>query len=172
MLAIRKFVLFVLLVSSSWSACAAQPSAESVDTLLRITKVEALLESFYENMEAVMRQALAQSVAGKTLTAEQKRVLDKAPRRYVAAMREELSWASLKPMYIQIYQENFTQEEIDGLIAFYKSPTGRAVVDKMPAVMQQSMLAMQNRFRPLAAKMQVAAEQAVAEAMKAGAPGN
>ena len=172
MFVIRKFMLFVLLLSASWSACAAQASAESIDTLLRVTKVERLLESLYANMEAVMRQALAQSVEGKTLTPEQKRFLDNAPRRYVAVMRDELSWESLKPMYVEIYRENFTQEEIDGLIAFYKSPTGQAFVDKMPAVMQQSMLAMQNRFRPLAAKMKDAADQAVAEAMKVGPPGN
>lgn len=169
---IRKFMLFVLLLTSSWAACAAQPSAESIDTLLRITKVEKLLDSLYSNMEAVMRQALAQSVEGKTLTPEQKRFLDNAPKRYVATMREELAWESLKPMYIEIYQNNFTQDEIDGLIAFYKSPTGRAFVDKMPAVMQQSMLAMQNRFKPLAAKMKDAADQAVAEAMKVGPAGN
>jgi len=165
--AIRKFLLFVLFLSSSMSAYAAAPSAESIETLLRVTKTEALLESVYVNIEVVMRQALAQSVAGKTLSPEQKRFLDSAPKRFVAVMREELSWASLKPMYIQIYQANFTQEEIDGLVAFYSSPAGQAFVNKMPAVMQQSMQAMQARLKPFSEKMKRAVEQAIAESMSA-----
>jgi hypothetical protein len=164
--AIRTFLLFVLFLSS-WSAHAAKPSAESVEALLRVTRAEALLESVYVSSEAVMRQAMAQSVAGKPLSPAQKRFLDNAPKRFVAVMREELSWSNLKPMYVQIYQENFTQEEIDGLIAFYDSPTGKAFVDKMPAVMQQSMLAMQDRMKPFAEKMKSAVDQAIAESAAA-----
>jgi hypothetical protein len=162
---IRKFILFILLLSSSWSACAAQPTTESIESLLRVTKVEAILESLYVSMEAAMRQAMVRSVADRTLTPAQKHFLDHAPQRYVAVMREELSWASVKPLYIQIYQENFSQEEIDGLVAFYDSPVGRTTIEKLPAVMQQSMMAMQDRIRPFVAKMQAAVDQSVAEAM-------
>jgi hypothetical protein len=165
MLVIRRFALFAVLLSSSWGAFAAQPSVESIETLLRATRAESLLESVYASAEAVMRQTLAQSVAGKTLTPEQKRFLDSAPTRFVAVMREELSWESLKPMYIQIYQDNFTQDEIDGLITFYRSPTGQAFASKMPAVMQQSMQIMQRRIRPFVEKMKGAVDAAIAESM-------
>jgi hypothetical protein len=29
-------------------------------------------------------------------------------------MREEMTWDKLRPLYVQIYQKSFTQEEIDG----------------------------------------------------------
>jgi hypothetical protein len=162
---IRRFVLFVLLLTLSRGAYAVQPSVESIETLLRATRAESLLESIYASAEAVMRQAMAQSVSGKTLTPEQKRFLDRAPKRFVAVMREELSWESLKPMYIQIYQDNFTQEEIDGQITFYSSPAGQAFASKMPAVMQQSMQIMQSRIRPFVEKMKGAVDEAIAESM-------
>ena len=42
-------------------------------------------------------------------------------------MREEMTWDRLHPLYVRIYQESFTQEEIDGLIVFYESPASRSL---------------------------------------------
>ena len=164
MTTIQRCLLLVLFITSPWSAYAAQPSAESIETLLSITRVEALLDSVYSNTEQVMRQAMSQSMAGKTLTPEQKRFLDTAPKRFADVMRDELSWASLKPMYVQIYQESFTQEEIDGLIAFYGTPTGQATINKMPVVMQKSMAGIQTRMQPFLEKMRTAIDQAIKDA--------
>ena len=52
--------------------------------------------------------------------------------RVNAVIREELSWARLKPDFAAIYAETFSQHEIDGLIAFYQGPIGSALVAKMP----------------------------------------
>src|SRR5205823_10830451 len=101
---------------------------------------------------------------GKSLSDEQRRYLEAAPRQFVTIMREELSWESLKPMYIEIYRDSFTQEEIDGLIAFYQSPVGMAFVNKMPIVMQKSMTSMRTRMQPMMEKMQAATRQALEDA--------
>ncbi|TMH03840.1 MAG: DUF2059 domain-containing protein [Betaproteobacteria bacterium] len=107
---------------------------------------------------------MARAVAGKSLSAEQQRYLEATPQRFVTIMREELSWENLKPMYIEIYRDSFTQEEIDGLIAFYQSPVGMAFVNKMPIVMQKSMTSMQARMQPIMEKMKAATRQALEDA--------
>jgi hypothetical protein len=156
--------ILLLLLSSALTCRAAPPTDESIDTLLTLTKTASLLESMYGNMEQVMRQTMAQAVAGKSLSAEQQRFLDAAPARFVGVMRQELSWESLKPVYLKIYRENFTQEEIDGLISFYQSPVGTAFASKMPIVMQESMTSMQSRMKPMMEKMRAAMKQALEEA--------
>ena len=50
-----------------------------------------------------------------------------------------MTWSDLEPAMVKIYQDNFTQEDINGLIAFYKTPLGKTTIEKMPLVMQQSM---------------------------------
>ena len=161
----RQAIAIVLLLLSSVLMCnAAQPTSESIDTLLTLTRTDALIDSVYGNVEQTMRQAMAQAVAGKNLSEEQQRYLQAAPARFVAIMKEELSWESLKPMYIEIYRDSFTQEEIDGLIAFYQSPVGMAFVNKMPIVMQKSMTSMQARMQPMMEKMQAATRQALEDA--------
>ncbi len=52
---------------------------------------------------------------------------------------EGLSWKSLKEEYIQLYAETFTEEELQGIIEFSKSPLGKKMAEKSPILMQKSM---------------------------------
>jgi len=81
-------------------------------------------------------------------------------------MRKELSWEQMEPMYLEIYQKSFTQEEVDGLLSFYKSPAGVASIKKMPVVMQETVVTMQQRMGPMMARVQQAVEKAVKESEK------
>ena len=156
--------VLVLLLSSAVGCRAEPPTDESINTLLTITKTEAVLESVYGSMEQAMRQGMTLAAAGKPLSAEQQRFFEAAPKRFAGVMREELSWESIRPIYIELYKDNFTQEEIDGLIAFYRSPVGVAFINKMPVVMQKSTVTMQSRLRPMMGKMQAAMKEALEEA--------
>jgi uncharacterized protein len=55
------------------------------------------------------------------------------------AMAQEMSWDKIKEDYITVYAETFTEEELRGLVAFYKSPAGKALVKKQPEIMRRSM---------------------------------
>jgi len=51
-------------------------------------------------------------------------------------MKEDLSYDKLEPEYIKIYQDTFSEEEIQGMITFYETPVGQSVITKMPLIMQ------------------------------------
>jgi hypothetical protein len=70
----------------------------------------------------------------------------------------------MKPIYVEIYRDSFDQTEIDGLIAFCRTPVGQSFIEKMPVVMQKSLVAKQTLMAPLMAKMRAAMDKAVAEA--------
>ena len=160
-----KNILAVLALSiATFAASAAEPTDPSIEKLLTLTKAESLMDSLYANMEQSMRQGMLQAVAGKQLTEEQRRVIESVPKKFTQVVREELSWANLKPMYIMIYKESFDQEDVDGLIAFYSSKPGQAYVNKMPIAMQKSMAFVQERMKPLLGKMAEAMKAAIAEA--------
>ena len=161
-------ILALSVAAGAWAQSpTGAPSDASIATLLEVTKAESMLEGLYANLEQQMRQAMqqgaAQATQGKPLTAEQQRVLEAAPARFARVMREELSWTSMKPMQVQIYRESFTQAEIDGLIAFYRSPAGQAFVAKMPLVLNKSMQLMQQRMPAMMAKLQAAMQEVIAE---------
>ena len=49
------------------------------------------------------------------------------------------------------------------MLAFYKTPTGRALIKKMPVVMQKSMTEMQKRMVPLMEKLHKIQQEALGE---------
>jgi hypothetical protein len=66
-------------------------------------------------------------------------------------------------MYVRIYQKSFTQGEIDGLIAFYKTSTGQALLTKMPVVMQNTMNELQQMMQPMMQRIGRMQQEVVAE---------
>jgi len=149
-------------------AARAEPaSTESVERLLAMTKVEATLDVVYGSLEKLMRQSLQQSMQGKVSDAQRQRVLDTVPQRFAALMRTEMSWDKLKPQYVQLYAETFDQQEVDGLIAFYSTPAGRAYIEKMPLVAQKSLAISQGLMQSVMPKMIAVVQQAVDEAKSA-----
>jgi uncharacterized protein len=163
---IRFVTLLAFLTFVSLAHCA-PASQESIDRLLVDAKVEKMLDTMFANVDQVMRRSMEAAMQGQQLSPEQQRVVDARAAKFVQVLREEMTWDKLRPLYVQIYQESFTQEEVDGLIAFYESPAGAAYVEKMPVVMQKSMSIMQSRLAPMMEKMKAAMTGAVAKAKAA-----
>ena len=61
--------------------------------------------------------------------------------------------AAVKPAMIKAYMDVFTEDEIDGILGFYQSPAGRAMLQKSPQVMIRMMGATQQQSGDLAAEI-------------------
>ena len=160
----RKLILLVATALMPVLATAAPASEESVLALFSLMKTEALLDGMYASIEVAMKQGMAQSLAGKPLNDEQRRIIDLAPQRLGAVLRAELSWEKIQPLQVAIYRDSFEQSEIDGLIAFYGSPAGQAYVNKLPAVTQRAMASMQVYTQSISPKLKAAMDQVMREA--------
>lgn len=156
-----------IFVCASAPGFAATPSTESLDEMFELTHVSALMRSMTANIEQNLRQSMQQSLGTQELTDTQQRANDAMAKKFADAMREELTWDKLRPIYINIYQESLTQEEVDGLIAFYRSPAGDAMVKKLPLIAQKTMGAVQTMMGPLVARLKVAQAEAMAESKAA-----
>lgn len=143
---------------------AAPASAESVEQLLVLTRAPALIETMLADTEAAMRRTPPPVPPGQALTDAQRAALDRLPARMSAMLREEMSWEKLRPGFVRMYRETFEQEEIDGLIAFYRTPLGQAYVDKLPVVMRKSMESVQETLQRLMPKMSALMQETMREA--------
>lgn len=153
--------------SSTPSPTPAPPPTEaSIKQLLEVAQAHKLVESVKGQMENLMQQAIAQATRGQQIPAKVQKDIDQRRADLVAMMRELLDWKKLEPMYVRIYQKTFTQQEVDGMIAFYKTPAGQAVINKMPSAMQNTIDEMQGLMGPVMQKMQQMQQDVVAE-MKA-----
>lgn len=157
------FTAVCIFLYTSAPSFAATPSTESLDALFEVTRAQALVSSMSANVEQSIRLTTEQALGGKTLNDAERRAIDNMTKKAAEIVRQELTWDKLRPIYINIYQESLTQEDIDGLVAFYRSPAGDAMVKKMPLVGQKTMGAVQAMIGPMMKKLQSAQAEAMAE---------
>jgi hypothetical protein len=147
------FVLFLVV-----SVQAAPPSERALQEMMNIMQLETLLNQalnqMHEGITKQMEQRLQKSLAGKDLTPAQKAAMERFRANFAATMKEELSIAKVKEIYMQAYRETFTQEEVDGIIAFYKTPAGKAITEKNPIAMQKANEITQARIPPMTKKLE------------------
>ena len=150
----KPFAAILCMLFVPLAALGAPASEASIERFLRLTEAEKNLEAAQQYSEELMQQALREQNQRRMMSPEMQLKLRDATQKSAEAMREEMSWAKMKPLMVRIYAESFTQEEVDGLIAFYESPAGKAFAKKMPMVMEKSMLLMQERIGPLMQRME------------------
>jgi hypothetical protein len=69
--------------------------------------------------------------------------LEDFQRRMFALMNAHMSWRTMKPVIVEMYDETFTTEELQPLVEFMKSPAGQAYIVKMPTMIGNMMKRMQ-----------------------------
>ena len=139
------------------------PSEASIKQLLEVAQARKLADSVMAQMDNLMQQAVVQAVHGRPIPPTVQKEIDQSRAEMLAMMKEVLDWNKLEPMYTRVYQKTFTQQEIDGMLAFYKTPAGQAVLGKMPAVMQNTMDEMQQLMGPVMQKVQKMQEDVVTQ---------
>ena len=139
------------------------PSEESIRELLAVTQVRKQIDGVMTHVEGLMNTAMQQMLSGRPVTPDQRRIMESMQSKGMALLREELSWESYEPFFVAIYQQHLTQEEVNGMLGFYKSPLGRAVIDKMPVLMQVSAAESQKRMGPLMEKIKRLSQETYGE---------
>jgi hypothetical protein len=160
---LKRILLLLALSSSLLRAADSPPSDASIKQLLEVTHAHKILDATMAQMDGLMKQTMQQATQGRKITPEIQKDIDKRQAEVTAAVKEALDWSKLEPMYTRIYQKSFTQTEIDGLIAFYKTPSGQALIGKMPVVMQNTLTEMQDLMRPMLQRMQQNGRDVAAE---------
>jgi hypothetical protein len=110
-----------------------------------------------------MKQATQQVTQGQKITPEVQKQIDNGRTEAISMMKEILDWNKLEPMYVRIYQKSFNQQEIDSMIAMYKSPAGQMLLNKMPIVLQNTMSEMQQMMQPVMERIQRMQHDVVAQ---------
>jgi hypothetical protein len=166
---IRPLLLICLLMAGQAPAQEPMASEASIRDLLTASKTEKMLDGMWAQLDSLMETSMQESLAGQPLTLRQQAVIDDMRKEMLALMKDELSWSNYEPMMIDIYRNTFSESEIQGMLQFYRSPAGEAVLNKMPIVMQASMQAVQGRMAPLQAKMQDLQQRTLAKLQEVSA---
>jgi uncharacterized protein len=119
-------------------AVAELPSRASVEKLLIITNVEKRIDSQYSTMLPTLKQIFRKltPLGGNNIYSD--KIFNTTLPKMVALFREEMGWKAFKEDYIKLYITSFSQAEINSLIDFYESPSGKSFLEKLPLITQKS----------------------------------
>ena len=151
------------------SAFAAPPTDADIERLLKASRAQSMLGAILPQMEAMQQQQFQQLTAGKELSAEQRAEVQRIQSRTNEIVRKSLAWEEMHPLYMDVYRKTFTSEEVKAIAKFYESPAGKNLMDKTPALMQNLMLAIQQKVVPMLEELQ-AELKTVAEQEAKAAP--
>jgi hypothetical protein len=161
MYALRNILIALLFCSTT--AMAAPASESSIRQLLEVNQAQKLVDGMQTQFNSLMNNSVQQALKGKTPTPEQQQAIENMKNKMITLLHSELAWEKLEPMYLRLYQETFTEEEVLGILSFYKTPAGQAVITKMPVLMQKTMLDMQKTIAGITPKMKQIQENFAAE---------
>jgi hypothetical protein len=137
---------------------------EELITVMHMDRLtEQVLASIKNNVEAMSKA----NPGGQPLTADQQKALSEFEDKSLKLVGDAMSWDSMKGEFVNLYVQTFSEEEIDGMVAFYKTPAGQAVLTKMPQLTNASMKLAQQRIQALQPQLQVLQDQLMAK-MEAG----
>ncbi len=128
-------VVAVVFLSLTSAVFAESSKRESVEELLEISNVDSMMDSMYGQMTQ-MFSGMEEQLG---VQPEEREVFNNYMARLVEAMQKEMSWEVMKEPMIDLYLKHYSEQEIQDILAFYRSDTGRSMIEKMPAVMQDSM---------------------------------
>jgi hypothetical protein len=156
----------VALVFATAPALADTPKESTIRELLAVSQAQKLVDGMGAQIDQIMKASMDMAMQGKAPTPKQQQAIDRLQTRVAALMKEQLSWAKFEPMYIRLYQQTFTEEELVSMLEFYKTPGGQALINKMPAMMENVMKEMPAMMADMGPKMRQIQEDFMAE-MKA-----
>ena len=165
--------LIALLALSAAQPMLAQnvpPTENSVRHLLDLLQTHVVLDEAMNNMDTFMQKGMEQAREGQALNAKQQQILDQYRTDMLNAIKDELAWSKIEPEIVATYAKTFSQKEINDMVAFYSSPSGRSVANKLPLVSRQMSANMQERMLPLIQKVKQA-QRDMADKLKAAGDG-
>jgi hypothetical protein len=150
-----KFVLICALIAAPLALADEASKGAKVEQLLTIMNVEKQQKVMMDQMsQMVIGQVRAQMAQQGNVPPAEVAKLEDRQKKLFALIQQETSWDKMKPIYIKSYADTFTEPEIDGILAFYKSPAGKAMVDKQPDLNTKIMTSLQSQMADLMPKIE------------------
>ena len=126
------FALFLPLTAHADDA-SLQAKAKEMVTLLHTDRMVTQVST---NIRKQIADA-AEKTVGADPAPEAKTKLADFQKKVSDIVDAQVGWTVMESAFTDIYAKTFTEDELTGIIAFYKSPAGIAFLDKTPTVNSQ-----------------------------------
>ena len=153
-----------LLVCGALAATAATPARasettkrEKLEQMFQMMQIQKTMDQVSAQQVAQARALIANMVPRQNASPEQQKDMNAFVDKILAISHEAINWQKLEPQYLDLYSQAYTEEEIDGILAFYRSPTGQAMLSKQPDLLAKSQAIAQTQVIAMLPQIRAAA---------------
>ena len=146
---------FTLTFAGCFASAQELTKQAKIERILAATNADAMLDQIFNQTKA-----MSASMTPAGTTPEQRAKAEEVQGKIMDLIKARISWDKMRPQYIKIYDEIFSDEEINGIVAFYESPSGRALLQKMPALISRTMTVTQSLMAEIMPEIQRIAKEA------------
>jgi uncharacterized protein len=152
------FVLAFLLILPTLAHADDASKRAKVEEMIRITKMDQMMSQMMDQMSERMKTLTSKQTANLNMSAEQRKVFDDYQAHIRQIMTDSVTWEKMKPLIIAAYSKTYTDEELDGILTFYRTPAGQALIAKSPQLVAKTMELVQKQVLDIQPKIQQATE--------------
>lgn len=138
----KLFLLLILTITFTMSTIA-QDKITDIKYLLKLVNSEQVSDAMINSMIPVLKQQASEKIQENSAKEKFNSLMDT-----LIIEVKELSNKLVNVELVNIYEKHFTHEEIKDLIKFYKSPTGKKLLEKSPEITKELMNSMMTKHMP------------------------
>ena len=143
-----------------------------VEQMLTVTKIDTISQQMLSNVPAQVRTMASRQVKVQAASSpEQKKIVSDYLDQLQTIAKDGAKWDLVHPKIVDLYMATFTEPELDGILAFYKTPAGQALVAKTPEISGKTVQILQGSLSGLEPQFQ-AATKAFQTNMQQTSPGD
>ena len=124
-----------------------QPTPEQLAKLFDVMRIRVQMQSVRQMLPAMISQQIKATITqteaglptGTKLTPEQRAAMDKVMNKYVGKAMDLYPPDEMVADMTRLYQQHLTRDDVDAMIAFYNSTSGRHLLDAQPVITREYM---------------------------------
>lgn len=123
-------VTFALFTNPAW----AEDHREAARELMKVSGTQQIMSQMQLQIENMFLNISDDESYNKA----QKEIVTKYRGQVSDILKSEMVWDKIENDVIDVYMASFTEKELKDMTAFYKTPLGQTMIEKMPEVMLSS----------------------------------
>ena len=143
-----------------------QARVRELFALLHVEHISDQIRSSVMNQTA----GIPKQLFGPDISPANKAKFDVLQEKILQTVDAQVGWRVLEPQYVRLYTDAYTEEEINGIVAFYKTPAGAAMIAKSPELSAKSIQLVQSKMAAVQPQLKQMVEDFVRDTKPTSAP--
>lgn len=118
--------------------------------IIELTRVKQIIEQLKGQVKQMEHQLLGQF----EIPEGKKEIFIDYQNKLNDQVFEIMGFEEMENEYLDLFTSTYTIEELKGLVAFYKSPVGKSMIEKQPQIIEKAMMMSQRRLQILIPELQ------------------